>query len=108
MTTVSDILNDANLDDKDTLASLGELHKNLQEFYSSQESKIQQVTKVLEDIKNRNLQGYDITNNVLHYKSTTNGKYTHSFKLNISLTGENENDAYTPETTRAKYLNPIQ
>ena len=108
MTTVSDILNDANLDDKDTLASLGELHKNLQEFYSSQESKIKQVTKVLEDIENRNLQGYSITNNVLQYRSTTNSKYTHPFKLNISLTGEDENGAYTPQTTRAKYLNPIQ
>lgn len=108
MTTVSDILNDANLDDKDTLASLGELHKNLREFYSSQESKIQQVTKVLEDIENHNLQGYSITNNVLHYASTSNDKYTHSFKLNISLTGKNENGAYTPEVTRAKYLNPIQ
>lgn len=108
MATVSDILNDANLDDKDTLASLGTLHKNLQEFYSSQESKIKQVTKVLEDIDNENLQGYSITNNVLHYEGRSKGTYTHSFKLNISLTGKNENDAYTPETTRAKYLNPIQ
>ena len=55
MTTVSDILNDANLDDKDTLAFLGTLHKNLREFYSSQESKIKQVTKVLEDIAHNNL-----------------------------------------------------
>lgn len=108
MTTVSDILNDANLDDKDTLASLGVLHKNLQEFYSSQESKIKQVTKVLEDIKNNNLQGYSITDNVLQYRGISNGKYTHPFKLNISLTGKNENGAYTPEVTRAKYLNPIQ
>lgn len=108
MTTVSDILNDANLDDKDTLASLGELHKNLQEFYSSQESKIKQVTKVLEDIDNENLQGYSITNNVLQYRGITNGKYTTPFKLNISLTGKNENGAYTPKVTRAKYLNPIQ
>lgn len=108
MTTVSDILNDANLDDKDTLASLGELHKNLQEFYSSQESKIKQVTKVLEDIGNNNLQGYKINNNVLHYAGISNGKYTTPFKLNISLTGKNENGAYTPEVTRAKYLNPIQ
>ena len=108
MTTVSDILNDANLDDKDTLASLGTLHKNLQEFYSSQESKIKQVTKVLEDIKNHNLQGYSITNNVLHYESKSNDKYTTSFKLNISLTGKNENGAYTPEVTRDKYLKPIQ
>lgn len=108
MTTVSDILNDANLDDKDTLASLGELHKNLQEFYSSQESKIKQVTKVLEDIGNNNLQGYKIDNNVLHYAGISNGKYTAPFKLNISLTGKNENGAYTPQTTRAKYLNPIQ
>lgn len=108
MTTVSDILNDANLDDKDTLASLGVLHKNLQEFYSSQESKIQQVTKVLEDIDNENLQGYTINNNVLQYRGISNGKYTHPFKLNISLTGKDENGAYTPETTRAKYLNPIQ
>lgn len=108
MTAVSDILNDANLDDKDTLASLGTLHKNLQEFYSSQESKIQQVTKVLEDIENRNLQGYSITNNVLQYRGISNGKYTHPFKLNISLTGKDENGAYTPETTRKKYLNPIQ
>lgn len=108
MTTVNDILNDANLDDKDTLASLGELHKNLQEFYSSQESKIKQVTKVLEDIGNNNLQGYKINNNVLHYAGISNGKYTTPFKLNISLTGKNENGAYTPETTRAKYLNPIQ
>lgn len=108
MTAVSDILNDANLDDKDTLASLGVLHKNLKEFYSSQESKIQQVTKVLEDIDNNNLQGYDITNNVLHYKSTSKGTYTTPFKLNISLTGKNENGAYTPQTTRAKYLKPIQ
>lgn len=108
MTTVSDILNDANLDDKDTLASLGVLHKNLQEFYSSQESKIKQVTKVLEDIKNHNLQGYKINNNVLHYEGISKGTYTTPFKLNISLTGKNENDAYTPEVTRAKYLNPIQ
>lgn len=108
MTTVSDILNDANLDDKDTLASLGTLHKNLQEFYSSQESKIKQVTKVLEDIENRNLQGYSITNNVLQYRGISNGKYTHPFKLNISLTGKDENGAYTPETTRKKYLDPIQ
>lgn len=108
MTTVSDILNDANLEDKDTIASLGELHKNLQEFYSSQESKIKQVTKVLEDIKNNNLQGYNITNNVLQYRGVSNGKYTHPFKLNISLTGENKDGAYTPETTRKKYLNPIQ
>lgn len=108
MTAVSDILNDANLDDKDTLASLGTLHKNLQEFYSSQESKIQQVTKVLEDIKNRNLQGYSINNNVLQYRGISNGKYTTPFKLNISLTGKNENGAYTPEVTRAKYLKPIQ
>ena len=108
MTAVSDILNDANLDDKDTLASLGVLHKNLQEFYSSQESKIQQVTKVLEDIENNNLQGYKIDNNVLHYESKSNNKYTHSFKLNISLTGKNENGAYTPEVTRKKYLTPIQ
>lgn len=108
MTTVSDILNDANLDDKDTLASLGVLHKNLQEFYSSQESKIQKVTKVLEDIKNNNLQGYKIDNNVLHYEGKSKGTYTHSFKLNISLTGKDENGAYTPETTRKKYLNPIQ
>lgn len=108
MTAVSDILNDANLDDKDTIASLGVLHKNLKEFYSSQESKIQQVTKVLEDIKNRNLQGYKIENNVLHYAGISNGKYTTPFKLNISLTGENKNGAYTPEVTRAKYLNPIQ
>lgn len=108
MSTVSGILNDANLDDKDTLASLGTLHKNLQEFYSSQESKIKQVTKVLEDIENHNLQGYDITDNVLHYTGTSNGKYTTPFKLNISLTGKNENGAYTPQTTRAKYLKPIQ
>lgn len=108
MTTVSDILNDANLDDKDTLASLGVLHKNLQEFYSSQESKIQKVTKVLEDIGNNNLQGYKIDNNVLHYEGISNGKYTTPFKLNISLTGKNENGAYTPQTTRAKYLKPIQ
>ena len=108
MTTVSDILNDANLDDKDTLASLGTLHKNLQEFYSSQESKIKQVTKVLEDIDNDNLQGYSINNNVLHYEGISNGKYTTPFKLNISLTGKSENGAYTPEVTRAKYLNPIQ
>lgn len=108
MTAVSDILNDANLDDKDTLASLGTLHKNLQEFYSSQESKIQQVTKVLEDIGNRNLQGYDITNNVLHYEGISKGTYTTPFKLNISLTGKNENGAYTPQVTRTKYLNPIQ
>ena len=108
MSTVSDILNDANLDDKDTLAPLGELHKNLQEFYSSQESKIKQVTKVLEDIDNGNLQGYSINNNVLHYAGISNGKYTTPFKLNISLTGKNENGAYTPQTTRAKYLNPIQ
>ena len=108
MTTVSDILNDANLEDKDTLDSLGTLHKNLQEFYSSQESKIKQVTKVLEDIENHNLQGYKIDNNVLHYEGRSKGTYTHSFKLNISLTGENENGAYTPEVTRAKYLNPIQ
>lgn len=108
ITAVSDILNDANLDDKDTLASLGRLHKNLQEFYSSQESKIKQVTKVLEDIGNNNLQGYDIDNNVLHYESKSKGTYTTPFKLNISLTGENENGAYTPETTRAKYLDPIQ
>lgn len=108
MSTVSDILNDANLDDKDTLASLGTLHKNLQEFYSSQESKIQQVTKVLEDIKNNNLQGYKIDNNVLHYESKSKGTYTTPFKLNISLTGKNENGAYTPQVTRAKYLNPIQ
>lgn len=108
MTTVSDILNDANLDDKDTLASLGTLHKNLREFYSSQESKIQQVTKVLEDIDNNNLQGYSINNNVLHYEGISNGKYTTPFKLNISLTGKNENGAYTPEVTRARYLNPIQ
>lgn len=108
MTTVSAILNDANLNDKDTLASLGVLHKNLQEFYSSQESKIKQVTKVLEDIKNNNLQGYSITNNVLQYRGISNGKYTHPFKLNISLTGENENGAYTPEVTRKKYLDPIQ
>ena len=108
MTTVSDILNDANLDDKDTLASLGTLHKNLQEFYSSQKSKIKQVTKVLEDIDNNNLQGYSITNNVLQYRGITNDKYTTPFKLNISLTGKNENGAYTPQTTRAKYLKPIQ
>lgn len=108
MSAVSDILNDANLDDKDTLASLGTLHKNLQEFYSSQESKIKQVTKVLEDIDNNNLQGYSITNNVLQYRGISNGKYTHPFKLNISLTGKNENDAYTPQTTRDRYLNPIQ
>ena len=108
MTTVSDILNDANLDDKDTLASLGTLHKSLQEFYSSQESKIKQVTKVLEDIDNKNLKGYDITNNVLHYESLSKDTYTTPFKLNISLTGKNENNAYTPEVTRAKYLNPIQ
>lgn len=108
MTTVSDILNDANLDDKDTLASLGELHKNLQEFYSSQESKIKQVTKVLEDIGNNNLQGYKINNNVLHYEGISKGTYTTPFKLNISLTGKNENGAYTPEVTRAKYLKPIQ
>ena len=108
MTTVSDILNDANLDDKDTLASLSVLHKNLQEFYSSQESKIQQVAKVLEDINNNNLQGYSITNNVLQYRGISNGKYTHPFKLNISLTDKNENGAHTPETTRAKYLKPIQ
>ena len=108
MTIVSDILNDANLDDKDTLASLGELHKNLQEFYSSQESKIKQVTKVLEDIESNNLQGYKINNNVLHYESTSKDTYTTPFKLNISLTGKNENGAYTPEVTRAKYLNPIQ
>lgn len=108
MTAVSDILNDANLDDKDTLASLGELHKNLQEFYSSQESKIKQVTKVLEDIENRNLQGYSITNNVLQYRGISNGKYTHPFKLNISLTDKDENGAYTPEVTREKYLKPIQ
>lgn len=108
MTTVSDILNDANLDDKDTLASLGTLHKNLQEFYSSQESKIQQVTKVLEDIGNNNLQGYDITNNVLHYEGKSKGTYTTPFKLNISLTGKDENGAYTPQTTRNKYLTPIQ
>lgn len=108
MTAVSDILNDANLEDKDTLTSLGTLHKNLQEFYSSQESKIQQVTKVLEDIDNKNLQGYNVTNNVLHYEGRSKGTYTHSFKLNISLTGENENGAYTPETTRERYLNPIQ
>lgn len=108
MTTVSDILNDANLEDKDTIASLGTLHKNLQEFYSSQETKIKQVTKVLEDIDNENLQGYSITNNVLHYEGISNGKYTTPFKLNISLTGKNENGAYTPETTRARYLNPIQ
>lgn len=108
MTTVSDILNDANLDDKDTLASLGVLHKNLKEFYSSQESKIKQVTKVLEDIDNNNLQGYKINNNVLHYEGISNGKYTTPFKLNISLTGENKDGAYTPQTTRAKYLDPIQ
>ena len=108
MTTVSDILNDANLDDKDTLASLGTLHKNLQEFYSSQESKIKQVTKVLGDIANNNLQGYDITNNVLHYESLSKDTYTTPFKLNISLTGKNENGAYTPEVTRKKYLDPIQ
>ena len=108
MTTVSDILNDANLEDKDTIASLGDLHKNLQEFYSSQESKIKQVTKVLEDIGNNNLQSYSITNNVLQYRGITNDKYTTPFKLNISLTGKNENGAYTPEVTRAKYLNPIQ
>ena len=108
MTTVSDILNDANLDDKDSLAFLGRLHKNLQEFYSSQESKIKQVTKVLEDIKNRNLQGYNITNNVLHYTGLSNDKYIIPFKLNISLTGKNENGAYTPEVTRKKYLDPIQ
>ena len=108
MTTVSDILNDANLEDKDTLDSLGVLHKNLQEFYSSQESKIKQVTKVLEDIDNNNLQGYSITNNVLHYEGISKGTYTTPFKLNISLTGKNENDAYTPQTTREKYLNPIQ
>lgn len=108
MSTVSDILNDANLDDKDTLASLGTLHKNLQEFYSSQESKIKQVTKVLEDIDNNNLQGYSITDNVLHYTGISNGTYTTPFKLNISLTGKNENGAYTPEVTRVKYLNPIQ
>lgn len=108
MTAVSDILNDANLDDKDTLASLGALHKNLQEFYSSQESKIKQVTKVLEDIENNNLQGYAISNNVLHYEGKSNSKYTAPFKLNISLTDKNENGAYTPQTTRAKYLNPIQ
>lgn len=108
MTTVSDILNDANLDDKDTLASLSELHKNLREFYSSQESKIKQVTKVLEDIGNNNLQGYKIDNNVLHYTGISNGKYTTPFKLNISLTGKNGNGAYTPEVTRKKYLDPIQ
>lgn len=108
MTTVSDILNDANLEDKDTIASLGELHKNLQEFYSSQKSKIKQVTKVLEDIDNENLQGYNITNNVLQYRGITNDKYTTPFKLNISLTGKNENGAYTPQTTRERYLNPIQ
>ena len=108
MTTVSDILNDANLDDKDTLASLGALHKNLQEFYSSQESKIKQVTKVLEDIDNNNLQGYNINNNVLHYEGISNSKYTTPFKLNISLTGKSENGAYTPQVTRKKYLDPIQ
>lgn len=108
MTTVSDILNDANLDDKDTLASLGELHKSLQEFYSSQESKVKQVTKVLEDIGNNNLQGYKINNNVLHYESLSKDTYTTPFKLNISLTGKDENGAYTPQTTRAKYLKPIQ
>ena len=108
MTAVSDILNDANLDDKDTLASLGVLHKNLQEFYSSQESKIKQVTKVLEDIDNNNLQGYSINNNVLHYEGISNGKYTTPFKLNISLTGKSENDVYTPQITRKKYLDPIQ
>ena len=108
MTAVSDILNDANLDDKDTLASLGTLHKNLQEFYSSQESKIKQVTKVLEDIENHNLQGYKIDNNVLHYEGKSKDTYTHPFKLNISLTGKDENGAYTPKTTRKKYLNPIQ
>lgn len=108
MTAVSDILNDANLDDKDTLASLGVLHKNLQEFYSSQESKIKKVTKVLEDIENHNLQGYKIDNNVLHYEDISKDTYTHSFKLNISLTGENKDGAYTPEVTRAKYLKPIQ
>lgn len=108
MTTVSDILNDANLDDKDTLASLGTLHKNLQEFYSSQASKIQQVTKVLEDIENNNLQDYKIDNNVLHYEGKSNSRYTTPFKLNISLTGKDENGAYTPKTTRKKYLNPIQ
>ena len=108
MTAVSDILNDANLDDKDTLASLSTLHKNLQEFYSSQESKIKQVTKVLEDIENHNLQGYKITNNVLHYEGISKGTYTTPFKLNISLIGKDENGAYTPQTTRAKYLKPIQ
>ena len=108
MTAVSDILNDANLEDKESLDSLGVLHKNLQEFYSSQESKIQQVTKVLEDINNGNLKGYSINNNVLHYEGVSKGTYTTPFKLNISLTGKNENGAYTPQVTRARYLNPIQ